>query len=310
MDLKQLRALVTVVETGNVTRAAELLHVVQPAISRQLRLLEEDVGTPLFLRNRYGMEPTEAGRTLASYARRVLTDIDRARAEIRPTEGEIGGIVTVGLLPSTADLLSSALVKVVGKKYPGILLRIAIGNAGNLKEWLEAGEVDMALIYESKQTPAIRTTPLVEERLWLVGLPSERLSARRPVPLSRLAGRPLILPIAPHGLRSLVDQAAAEIKMPLTIVAETNAMSVQRHLVLMGHGLTILPVIGVADDLANKRFSAAPLSQPAIERKVVLATSAVRKMSAPLRYVLGELSLSIKASVQGGQWTAAEWLGE
>ena len=82
MDFKQLRALVTVAETGNVTRAAELLHIVQPAVSRQLRLLEEDVGTVLFERGRHGMELTDAGRTLVEYARRVLDEMVREAEEL------------------------------------------------------------------------------------------------------------------------------------------------------------------------------------------------------------------------------------
>ena len=82
MDLKQLRALVTVAETGNVTKASALLNIVQPAVSRQLRLLEEDMGTALFDRGRHGMELTESGKTMVEYARRILNEVARAKAEI------------------------------------------------------------------------------------------------------------------------------------------------------------------------------------------------------------------------------------
>src|ERR1700730_16237928 len=85
VDVKQLKALVTVVEVGSVTRAAELLHLVQPAVTRQIRTLEHELGGPLFERTRQGMRPTKAGAGLADRARRVLTELDRARAELTPT---------------------------------------------------------------------------------------------------------------------------------------------------------------------------------------------------------------------------------
>lgn len=310
MDFKQLRALVTVAETGNVTRASALLNIVQPAVSRQLRLLEEDVGAELFDRSRHGMELTEAGKTLVAYARRVLGELDRARAEIRPTKGTIGGIVSVGLLPSTCDLLSSALVTAVGLGYPGIRVRIAMGYAGTLQAWLEAGEIDAALLYDPKPTPTIRVKPLLEEGLWVVGLPSSGLQEDKPVPLAQLAGRPLVLPSAPHGLRTLVEHAATLIGLQLNVVAETNAMSVQKSLVLGGHGLTVLPTIAVADDFSRGRLAGAPLIEPALQRRIVLATSSNRHTTTPVRCVVAELVKCMHDAVLRGDWRAARWLGE
>jgi DNA-binding transcriptional LysR family regulator len=120
MDIKQLRALLALADTGSVTRAAKLLHIVQRTVSRQLRLLEEDVGTTLLERGRYGSELTEAGQTLVEYARRALHDLDRARAEITPVPGAIAGTVNIGLLPSTADLLASSLLAAVSASHPTI----------------------------------------------------------------------------------------------------------------------------------------------------------------------------------------------
>src|SRR5690606_36151791 len=168
------------------------LNIVQPAVSRQLRLLEEDIGAVLFDRGRHGMRLTEAGQTLVEYARRVLNEIDRARAEIQPSRGTVGGIVTIGLLPSTCDLLSSALVRSVAERYPGIRIRMSMGYAGTLQAWLEAGEIDAALLYAPKQAPSIQVQPLLEEGLWVVGLPAHGLKKDQPVSLVQLAGQPLI----------------------------------------------------------------------------------------------------------------------
>src|SRR5882757_3180731 len=113
MDIKQLKALVTVVEVGSVTRAAELLHLVQPAVTRQIRALEHELGVSLFERTCQGMRPTKAGISLAERARRALTELDRARAELTPPPGLVAGIVTVGLLESAAEMLAEPLAAAV-----------------------------------------------------------------------------------------------------------------------------------------------------------------------------------------------------
>ncbi|EGD05814.1 LysR family transcriptional regulator, partial [Burkholderia sp. TJI49] len=172
MDLKQLRAFVTVAETGNVTRASSLLNLVQPAVSRQLRLLEEDMGTELFERGRHGMQLTPSGKTMLEYARRILNEVARAKAEIQPTDGPVAGIVSIGLLASTSDLLATRLASEVASRYPHIRLRLTIGYAGHLQDWLEAGDVDAALLYGQKETPALHVKALIEESLWAVAAPS------------------------------------------------------------------------------------------------------------------------------------------
>ena len=310
MDVKQLRALVTVAETGSVTRASTLLNIVQPAVSRQLKLLEEELGVALFDRSRHGMELTEAGRTLVEYARRVLNELDRARAEIAPARGSIGGIVTVGLLPSTCDLLSSVLVRAVAARYPGIRIRISTGYAGHLQRWLEAGEIDAALLYDPKPTPVIQTRLLLEEGMWVVGLPDAGLKREVPMTLSELATRPLILPSAPHGIRALVDFAAAQLDLSLQIVAETNALSVQRSLVLGGHCLTVLPSIAVVDDIARGLLAAAPLTEPPLLRKIVLSLPANRQTTTPVRCVVDVLVECMKDAVKREAWPAARWLAQ
>lgn len=310
MDFKQLKALVTVAETGNVTRASALLNIVQPAVSRQLRLLEEDVGTSLFDRSRHGMELTDAGKTLVEYARRVMNELDRARAEIQPSEGSMGGIVTIGLLPSTCDLLSSALVTAVGTEYPGIRVRISMGYAGHLQTWLETGEIDAALLYDPKPTATMQITPLLEEGLWVVGLPNSGLDLNKPVTLAKLAGTPLVLPSAPHGLRSLVENAATLMGLQLRVVAETNTMSVQKSLVLGGHGWTILPTIAVVDDIARGILTASPLIKPSLTRKIVLALPNNRQTTPSVKCVVAALVDCMRQAVHRGDWRAARWLAD
>jgi LysR family transcriptional regulator, nitrogen assimilation regulatory protein len=309
VDFKQLRAFLTVADTGNVTRAAAVLHLVQPAVSRQIMLLEQDIGAPLFLRERHGMVLTDAGRTLADYARRAMLELDRARAEIAGATGGVGGLVTLGLLPSTIDILSGPLVAGLAASHPGICIRLAMGYAGTLMRWLQSGEIDAALLYDAARAAEVQTQPLVEEPLWVIGPRQAALQRDRPVPLAALVGQPLVLPSAPHGIRTLVDHACAVSSLQLTIAAETNALSVQRSLVLGGHGLTILPPIAVADDLRSGQLCGAPLAEPAITRSIVLALPGQRPTGVPVRCAVDLLVAQAKRAVQAGAWLEGRWLG-
>jgi LysR family transcriptional regulator, nitrogen assimilation regulatory protein len=309
MDFKQLKAFLTVAETGNVTRAADVLHLVQPAVSRQLRLLEEDVGTPLFERERHGMVLTEAGRSLVAYARRAMLELDRARAEITGASAGVGGLVTLGLLPSSIEMLSSPLVSAVAKQYPGIRVRIAMGYAGTLMRWLESGEIDAALLYGAERSPQIQTTPLIEEPLWVIGPKDAKLRSSKPVALSDLVGQPLVLPSTPHGIRALVEHACAVSGVELSVSVETNALSVQRSLVFGGHGWTVLPPIAVADDLKTKQLTGAPLNAPPITRTIVLALPTNRPTGQHVRCTVDLLVECAKQSVESGAWLQGRWLG-
>ena len=310
MDHKQLRAFLTVADMGNVTRAAEVLHLVQPAVSRQLRLLEQDIGTPLFHRERHGMVLTEAGRTLVGYARRAMLELDRARAQIAGSTEGIGGLVTLGLLPSTIDILSGPLVSSLAATYPGIRIRLAMGYAGTLMGWLQAGEIDAALLYGAERSAEVQMQPLVEEPLWVIGPREAKLRRSKPVPLARLIDQPLVLPSAPHGIRTLVDHACAVAKLTLNVTAETNALSVQRSLVLGGHGLTILPPIAVADDLRTGQLCGAPLSQPEIMRTIVLALPTGRPVGSHVRCAVDLLVSGARKAVSDGVWLEGRWLSD
>ena len=309
MDLKQLRAFVTVAETGNVTRASSLLNLVQPAVSRQLRLLEDDMGTELFERGRHGMQLTPSGRTMLEYARRILNEVARAKAEIQPTDEPVAGIVSIGLLASTSDLLATLLAGEVARRYPHIRLRLTIGYAGHLQEWLEAGDIDAALLYKQKETPALHVKALLEEGLWAVATPSAGLSHKRPLAFSRVAREPFVLPAAPHGLRAAIEHAAAEAGVTLNVFAETNSVNVQKELVAQGHGWTILPAVCVKDEVERGVLCAAPLASPGLQRTVVLAAPSSRQATAPVRCVVGALMDCVKTTFDQGRWPDARWLG-
>lgn len=310
MDFKQIKAFIAVADLGNVTKAAEVLHVVQPAVSRQIKLLEEDLGFALFTRERHGMVITTHGQTMLTHARRALLELDKARAEITgAASGGPSGLVTVGLLPSSINALASSLVAAVKTQYPGIQLRLVTGYAGNLLQWLQNGEIDAAMLYEVEHAPNIQTQLMIEEPLWVVAPRAFKLNPKKPMSLADLAHHPVVLPSASHGIRALVDHACAVSGQILNIVAETNALSVQSSLVLGGQGLTILPPMAVADELLSKRLCGTPLGDPAIKRTIVMALPATTATPRHVDAVVQALMACAREITFSGQWLHGRWVG-
>jgi LysR family nitrogen assimilation transcriptional regulator len=309
MDIRQIRAFLAIADTGSVTRAAELLHVVQPAVSRQLKLLEEDVGAPLFERGRNGMALTDAGHVLIERARRALRELDAARVEIRPTPGTISGVVNLGLLPSSCELLGGPLVGALRQQYPLIRVSRSVGDTDPLRRALESGEVDATLLYEPQPSPALEVEPLVEEALSLVGLASLGLSDAKPVTVQALGQGPLVLPSPPHGLRTLVEHACAVAGVKLTVAAETNALSVQKALVVQGYGLSVMPRVAVLGEIERGLLSAARIDQPEFVRRIVLALPTTRRSSTAVRCATTVLKACVEEMAHSGQWLGARWLG-
>lgn len=305
MDLRQLTALVTVAEVGSVTKAARLLHSVQPAVTRQIRALEEEMGVPLFVRARQGMVPTAAGEMLVEGARRAMHELERARAEIRPNPSRVTGIVRVGLLESVIDVLAQPLAAVVGSRYPEIELRILTAYSGHLQQWLDSGDIDMSLLYNLTGIPSLAVVPLLEEKLWVAAPPGAGLIPESPTPWEEVLAHPLVLPVPGHGLRALIDQARSSVAMHPRIAIQTNSMHLQKKLVLAGHGWTVHPAAGVAGDVAAGLLSGAPLTAPEVVRSVVLGVHRERRTPAPVEAVVSELIRLAGTLVRSGAWPSA-----
>jgi LysR family transcriptional regulator, nitrogen assimilation regulatory protein len=306
VDIKQLKALVTVAETGSVTRAAELLHLVQPAVTRQIRALEHEFGVPLFERTRQGMRATAAGASLAERARRALTELDRARAELASAPGSVTGLVSVGLLESTADLLAERLVAAILRDYPVIELRVLTAYSGHLQQWLDDGDLDLSLVYNLASTPSLNVRTLVREKLWVVAPFSDGLSAERPVPLAVAAEQPFVMPAPGHALRVLIDRALTRAGVSVDIAVQTNSMTLQKKLACAGHGWTVLPGAGIAMDVASGLLSAAPLTEPEVHRSIGIGTPRAGPVTPAAQAVAEELVRQVQDAATTRQWPSAQ----
>src|SRR5438477_5452921 len=193
MELHQLRYFVAVAEERHFTKAARGLRIAQPSVSRAIRVLEEELGTPLFHRMTGNVALTPAGETLLPWARRVLADVDGATGEVRELADLRRGRLAVGATPSlTITLLPPALAK-FHSAFPGSELVLHEAGSRDLVAELEQGALDVALVIMPVRHETLETSPLLREEL-VVAVPHEHpLASRKTVAIADLRGVPLVM---------------------------------------------------------------------------------------------------------------------
>lgn len=270
MEIRHLGYFLHVVEAGSFSAAAAELNLSQPTLSRQVSALEQELQQRLLQRTGRGVRPTEAGLALLPHARAMLAIVQRAQDELRDLQSSPTGRVAVGLPPRISMVASDVLVARFHKRFPRAVLSISEGLSVTLREWLLAGRVDIALLFDPPAVPALAFETLLQEELELVGPQgSEKMPAR--VGLARLARYPLILPSAPSSIRSVIDDALRPRGIEPRIIAEVGTVSTVMKLVAQGMGYTILPETVVRNLGAGHRLKRTRIGPPVLLNTLKLA---------------------------------------
>ena len=211
MDFKQIRTFVQVAELGSFTRAAAVLQIAQPALSRQVRALEVDLRQTLFARNGRGVMLTEAGTRLLAHGRGILQQVERARQDLADPSGAVAGLLSIGLPPSLSRTLTVPLVGAFRARFPRATLTMVEGLSNYTLEWLEQGRIDCAVVYNATPSAAVDLQPVVDEQLFLVSSrsPGSRV-ALRPATLADVAAHELVIPSRPHAIRMRLETVLAQ----------------------------------------------------------------------------------------------------
>jgi LysR family nitrogen assimilation transcriptional regulator len=295
MDLTRLRYFVAVVESGSFSRAAATLHLSQPALSRQVLLLEEEVGQRLLVRNGRGASANEAGLALLAHARGIFELADKARADMRERQSSPRGQVTVGLPPRVAQVLTADLVQRFREQYPDATVTIVESLSIRLREWLVAGTLDMAILFDPPPSPQLTEETLGREPLLLFG--------PRPLPrrmkLAELSALPLVMPSSPNALRRLLEAHTRPRGLALDIVAEVDSVLTVLSLVARGVAHTVLPASARRLWTYPQTLHEAALVSPAMRNRVVLAIPRARPATRPQRSA-AELLRALALEQYGG----------
>lgn len=275
MDLKQLEYFVHVAELGSFTRASNVLNIAQPALSRQVRLLEVELRQNLLIRNGRGVTTTEAGKLLLEHGRGILHQVERAREDLGRVRGALAGRVTVGLPPSISRMMTVPLTREFRKRLPNAILSISEGLSISMQEWLLAGRLDIALIYNPPPSADLDTIPLTEEDLYLVTRRSGNAKSS-PVSLKDIANLPLVIPNRPHAIRMLIETQMAGIGCKPLISLEIDGVPAILDLVADGAGHAILSKYAVATAANPDAYLINPIVKPRLVSKLSLATASGR----------------------------------
>ncbi len=276
MDLKQLSYFVRVAEMGSFTRASIVLDIAQPALSRQVRLLEVELRQNLLIRNGRGITLTEAGKVLLEHSRGVLHQMERLREELSRVRGSLAGRVAVGLPPTLGRILAVPLTREFKARMPDATLAIVDGLSKTMQESLLTGQLDIALVYNALPTPGIELRPLLQDELLLVQGRLDQVAENGPVELADIADYPLIIPGRPNALRMHVETALLNISAQPRIAMEVNSVATILDLVADGVGCAILSPHAVLTAAQPERFTLQRIVNPGLFPLLSVATSADR----------------------------------
>lgn len=296
IELRQLRSFVTIAQAGSFSRAAGLLAIAQPALSRQVRLLEAEIDAPLFHRNGRGVVLTPAGELLLAHAQDILGRTAQAKRELAALQGRPTGTVVLGVPPSVSITLLTPLVLHVRDLYPGIRLHVMEGFSGTVLDWVQTGHVEVAIIYDIRRSPQILAETLLVEDLFLVRRP-DPADSRIAIGGAEIATIPLVLPARPHGLRLLCERALAPGDQGLDVRFEIDSMPIMKELAQEGAAPTILPYAAVAREVEAGLLEALRIVDPNLSRTMMLATATQRPIDASVRAVIAAIR-TITASLQ------------
>ena len=308
MELKQLRYFVGVSEAGSLLKASSSLHIAQPALGQQISSLEEELGVRLFDRSTRGMALTPAGRIFLDHAKVVLTDADRAKDAVRHSASEPQGQVVIGLPTTVALAAAVPIVKACRERYPCIHLKVIEAYSGFLREWLQIGRLDLALLFGDEPDSDLLKRVLLEERLALVAAPSHS-PLPKTIRLHQMTGMELVLPGKEHGLRKIIDEVCLQHGIHLKVGAEIDSLTIVKKAVANGIGSTILSESSVIDEVMLGHLRASTISDSAMKRRVVCATSITRPTTLAGAAVIGLAIELIHGMVESGSWPA-QWIGE
>lgn len=317
MELKQLEYFRHVAELGSFTRAAAFLSVVQPALSRQVRQLEIELGQNLFDRNGRGVVLTEAGTRLLEHTRGILTQIGRARQDLEDQRSGDAGHIALGLPPSLGSSLTVPLVKAFARSLPNASLATVEGLSAYMVEWLGVGRVDCALVYNATASSSVQLQPVLQDPLYLIGpasapdpagwqpsaMTARITTSRAPatanggahavglrsadaVTLTELAAYPLIMPNRPHAMRMAVENALAGVDRKIRIAHEIESIPAIVDLAVQGHGFGVLPLNAVRATQWASQVVVRPiesLDEAPLTISLSIATSAQRPRSPLMR---------------------------
>ncbi len=285
MDIRQLRYFMAIAEEGKISRAAQRLHMAQPPLSLQLKLLERELGVQLVERTTRSLSLTKAGHALYQRAEQIVGLVDAAAKEVREHDGAMRGILAVGSPPAVGSLFMPDRIKSFHERYPEIQFQWREGNTFRILELLDSQIIEFGIVRLPVREGAYDSILLLTEP-WVAILPKKPSRQPKNITLATLAETPLLLMHRQDGIRShdMVLDAFAAAGMSPTIFCESDNVLALLSLVERGLGTAIMPRSTL--NLRPSDFHAMEIADCQLESSVAVVWQKGKRLSAPARLFL------------------------
>ncbi|WP_424630314.1 LysR family transcriptional regulator [Bradyrhizobium sp. SYSU BS000235] len=303
MDAQSLRCFLRIAELGSFGRAAQVLNLTQPTLSRRIALLERELHAQLFVRHQRGISLTPAGLTLSTRALSVVRQLDELQEDVAALDREPSGSVAIGLPPSLVAVINGPLIEMYCRKFPRVNLFIHEGISNLVGEKLIDGELDMALMFSTRSH--LRNTSvkiLAIEEMVLASAPACSPSKSR-LTMSDISALPLVLYRLPNYIRWRVDVAFQQLDLQPNIAAETNTLLMLLELARRGVGSAILPRAAVQHDVSLGLLTAIPIRGMSV--KWMLAISRDREHTPAIQELIKCIEALTLKQIKAGKWRAS-----
>jgi DNA-binding transcriptional LysR family regulator len=267
VDLRQLEIIKAIAESGSFTAAGEKLHVSQSAISRQILLLEDELGEPVFHRIGRRIRITPAGESLLQLSHRVFRDMQDTTSAISDTRESLRG--SIGLVGGMTVCLYvfPALLSEVRRLHPNLDMRVTVGSTLRSIALLRSGAGDLGLLTLPIEASDLVSVPLLEEELLLVTYPSHPLAAKKRIVPADLDKQPFVLFETGSITRRLVEEFFARERITPPIIMETENVEIIKAMVRSGLGISIIPWQAAAADVGTRQLFCSQIAGVSLVRQ-------------------------------------------
>jgi len=304
MDTHRLKYFLRVAEEGSITGAATVLGIAQPALSRQIHLLEEDLGVTLFRRTRRGVQLTDEGERLRSSTAAPLRQLELAVQYAASPLARLERGMLLGMPETAVGVLAAPLIGRLSAVFPQVSFSVTVGSTDHLVEAMLKGMVDVALI---NPVPDDRVfyRDLLAEDLVVVGGPESGLAPSRAVKFTELVELPLVIPRSPTGIGNVLENAALRAKVKISFRTTTDSLQVAKSLIEAGLVYAVLPLSACGNEIEDGRLRFAPAVDPVLTQHLGMAATAQLDLPREFVATVGNTAREeVSRLIKAGRWPA------
>jgi len=292
MELRQIRYFVEVARRGSINKASQALNVAQPALTRHLHALEEELGAQLLIRSRQGVRLTDVGETMLQHGQVLLEDLAQMHEAIVQAKTSLVGTVRIGLVPTIAFTFTPVVLEQSILRYPNVKLHIIEAAQATLRNWLAEDQIDIAFMQEIEDGHEMRQRFVAEEDMVVVGTADLLPSGKASIGWRQVSRLPLIMT---PGIADYIGGWAARQKLRLNVVHRVNSIHAVMETVRNGKFCSVVPFSVARQKSQSGELMSLVFADPPVARKLVTAYSASRPLSPSMLAVHDLLTKAVEA---------------